>query len=158
MARISKESTEDVASIPVQAVLEEVLEDLEPQIGQAGAQIAVQLDGEAVQFSRKNLKSILYNLLSNAVKYRSPNRQLRVRIACHKQEDYLVLVVEDNGLGMDMRQEEKIFALFKRLHAHVEGTGIGLYMVKKMLENDAGKIKVESQVDVGSAFKVYFKR
>ncbi len=158
MARISKESTEDVASIPVQAVLEEVLEDLEPQIGQAGAQIAVQLDGEAVRFSRKNLKSILYNLLSNAVKYRSPNRQLRVRIACHKQEDYLVLVVEDNGLGMDMRQEEKIFALFKRLHAHVEGTGIGLYMVKKMLENDAGKIKVESQVDVGSAFKVYFKR
>ncbi len=158
MARISKESAEDVASIPVQAVLEEVLEDLEPQIGQAGAQIAVQLDGEAVQFSRKNLKSILYNLLSNAVKYRSPNRQLRVRIACHKQEDYLVLVVEDNGLGMDMRQEEKIFALFKRLHAHVEGTGIGLYMVKKMLENDAGKIKVESQVDVGSAFKVYFKR
>jgi signal transduction histidine kinase len=67
-------------------------------------------------------------------------------------------VVEDNGLGIDMRQEEKIFGLFKRLHTHVEGTGIGLYMVKKMLENAGGKIQVESQVGVGSAFKAYFKR
>jgi signal transduction histidine kinase len=147
-----------VAYITVKEVLKEVLEDLEPQIQEAGAQIALKLDGEAVQFSRKNLKSILYNLLSNAVKYRSPNQQLLVRFACYKQEDYLVLVVEDNGLGMDMHQEEKIFALFKRLHAHVEGTGIGLYMVKKMLENAGGKINVESQVGMGSAFKLYFKR
>ncbi len=61
-----------------------------------------------------------------------PNRPLRVSIACELQQDYLMLVVEDNGLGMDMRQEEKIFALFKRLRAHVEGTGIGLlYPAKK---------------------------
>ncbi len=158
VARISKESTEDVAYIPVRAVLEEVLEDLAPQIQEAGARIDVHLDGEAVQFSRRNLKSVLYNLLSNAVKYRAPDRPLRVRITCQQQTDYLVLVVADNGLGMDMRHEEKIFALFKRLHAHVEGTGIGLYMVRKMLENAAGKITVTSQVDVGSTFNVFFKR
>jgi signal transduction histidine kinase len=68
------------------------------------------------------------------------------------------LTVQDNGLGMDMRQEEKIFALFKRLHNHVEGTGIGLYIVKKIVENAGGKIEVNSQVGVGSVFKVYFKR
>ncbi len=66
--------------------------------------------------------------------------------------------MQDNGLGMDMRQEEKIFGLFKRLHAHVEGTGIGLYIVRKIMENTGGKIKVESQVEVGSTFKVYIKR
>jgi PAS domain S-box-containing protein len=158
VARISKESTEDVAYIPVAEVLEEVLLDLQPQLEEAGAQIAVKLDGENVQFSRKNLKSFLLNLLSNALKYRSTDRQLRVSVASQVQQDYLELVVEDNGLGIDMRQEEKIFGLFKRLHTHVEGTGIGLYMVKKMLENAGGKIKVESQVGVGSAFKVYFKR
>jgi PAS domain S-box-containing protein len=158
VARISKESTEDVACIPVGVVLEEVLEDLAPQVREAGARIDVHLDGEAVQFSRRNLKSVLYNLLSNAVKYRAPDRPLRVSIACQQQADYLVLVVADNGLGMDMRQEEKIFALFKRLHAHVEGTGIGLYMVRKMLENAAGKITVTSQVGVGSTFNVFFKR
>jgi signal transduction histidine kinase len=158
VARISKESTEDVAYIPVAEVLEEVLLDLQPQLEEAGAQVAVKLAAEGVQFSRKNVKSILHNLLSNAVKYRSPDRQLRVRVASQVQQDYLELVVEDNGLGIDMRQEEKIFGLFKRLHTHVEGTGIGLYMVKKMLENAGGKIQVESQVGVGSAFKACFKR
>jgi PAS domain S-box-containing protein len=158
VARISKESTEDVAYIPVAEVLGEVLLDLQPQLEEAGAQIAVELDRENLQFSRKNLKSILHNLLSNALKYRSPGRQLHVSVASQVQQDYLELVVEDNGLGIDMRQEEKIFALFKRLHTHVEGTGIGLYMVKKMVENAGGKIEVESQVGVGSAFKVYFKR
>ncbi len=106
VARISKESTEDVAYIPVAEVLREVLSDLHPQLEEAGAQIAVKLDRESVQFSRKNLKSILYNLLSNAVKYRSPDRQLCVKIDSQVQEDYLELVVEDNGLGIDMRQEE----------------------------------------------------
>jgi hypothetical protein len=158
VARINKASTEDVAYIPVAEVLGQVLLDLQPQLEEVGAQVAVEVDGESVQFSRKSLKSILYNLLSNAAKYRSPDRQLRVKVASQVQEDYLMLVVEDNELGIDMRQEEKIFALFKRLHTHVEGTGIGLYMVKKMLENAGGKIKVESQVGVGSAFKVYFKR
>jgi signal transduction histidine kinase len=158
VARISKESTEDVAYIPVAEVLEEVLLDLQPQLEEAGAQIVVKVAAERVQFSRKNVKSILHNLLSNAIKYRSPDRQLRVSISSQVQEDCVELVVEDNGLGIDMRQEQKIFGLFKRLHTHVEGTGIGLYMVKKMLENAEGKIKVESQVGVGSAFKAYFKR
>jgi signal transduction histidine kinase len=81
-----------------------------------------------------------------------------VQITCQTQADYLLLTVKDNGLGMDMRQEEKIFALFKRLHAHVEGTGIGLYIVKKIVENAGGKIEVESQPGEGSTFRVYFKR
>lgn len=48
--------------------------------------------------------------------------------------------------------------MFRRLHDHVEGSGIGLYMVKKMVDNAGGKIEVDSKVGVGSTFKVYFKR
>jgi signal transduction histidine kinase len=139
-------------------VFEEVRQDLTPQILETGAQIEINLDCPQVNFSRKNLKSILYNLLSNALKYRSASRQPLVRISFDTEENYHLLTVEDNGLGMDMRQEDKIFALFKRLHTHVEGTGIGLYIVKKMLENSGGKIEVDSQVGIGSTFKVYFKR
>jgi PAS domain S-box-containing protein len=156
VARISKESSEDATSINLTDVLEEVLGDLEPQRQEAGAQLTISLDCPAVFFSKKNLKSVLYNLLSNAIKYRSLDRKLLVRIGCQTQADYHVLSVEDNGLGMDMRQEEKIFALFKRLHAHVEGTGIGLYIVRKMVENAGGRIEVESKVGAGSTFRVYF--
>ncbi len=99
----------------------------------------------------------LVNLLSNAIKYH-PERVPLIRIACQLQGAYQVVSVEDNGLGMDMRQEEKIFALFKRLHTHVEGTGIGLYIVKKMVESAGGKVEVESQLNVGSTFSVYFRR
>jgi PAS domain S-box-containing protein len=158
VARISKESTEDVVRIAVAAMLEEVLQDLAPQLREAGTRVDTRLDCPEFDFSRKNLKSVLYNLVGNAVKYRSPDRPSLVRITCRTQGNYYMLTVEDNGLGMDMRQQDKIFALFKRLHTHVEGTGIGLYIVKKILENAGGKIEVESQVGVGSAFTAYFRR
>jgi signal transduction histidine kinase len=158
VARIGKESQEDIATIALSDVLTEVRQDLQSQIREAGALIEENLPCPAVRFSRKNLKSILYNLLGNAVKYRSPDRPPRVRIACREEGAYQVLTVADNGLGMDMRQEHKIFALFKRLHAHVEGTGIGLYIVKRMIENAGGRIEVESQVGVGTTFRVYFRR
>jgi PAS domain S-box-containing protein len=157
VARIGKEGEEDISAIALSEVLGEVLKDLAPQIEETGARIETQLDCRAVHFSRKNLKSVLYNLLSNAVKYRSPDRPLRVDITCGPEGTHQVLTVADNGLGMDMRQEEKIFGLFKRLHNHVEGTGIGLYIVKKMVENAGGKIAVESKVGEGSTFRVYFK-
>jgi PAS domain S-box-containing protein len=158
VARIGKESSEDVASISMGAVLDEVRHDLAPQIAEAGATLDVSLNCPPLHFSRKNLKSILYNLVSNAVKYRSPDRPPHVRLTCYTQEGYYVLTVADNGLGMDMSQEHKIFALFKRLHAHVEGTGIGLYIVKRVIENAGGRIEVESQVGVGTTFRVYFRR
>jgi signal transduction histidine kinase len=62
-------------------------------------------------------------------------------------------------LGLDLTQAgSNLFAMFKRLHSHVEGTGIGLYMVKRIIENAGGHIEVQSQLDVGSTFSVYFPR
>ncbi len=58
---------------------------------------------------------------------------------------------------MNSTDQDKIFGMFKRLHTHVEGTGIGLYIVKRMLENAGGKIAVESKAGEGSIFRVYFK-
>lgn len=158
VARISKESAEDVTLVLPDEIVGEVLLDLNAQIQEANARLEVRLACLPLRFSRKNLKSIIYNLLSNAIKYRSPDREPLIRVSCSVEENYHVLSVEDNGLGMDMRQEEKIFALFKRLHNHVEGTGIGLYIVKKMIENAGGKIEVESKVGTGSTFRVYFKQ
>jgi signal transduction histidine kinase len=65
--------------------------------------------------------------------------------------------VQDNGLGLAPEQQAQLFTMFRRLHSHVEGSGIGLYMVKKILENAGGKVEVESSVGKGSTFRAYFR-
>ena len=100
----------------------------------------------------------MYNLLSNAIKYRAPERVPRVQITCKSTSDYHVLSVKDNGLGIDPSRTDQLFTRFKRLHSHVEGTGIGRYMVKKMVENTGGRVKVDSQLGESTTFLVYYKR
>ena len=65
-----------------------------------------------------------------------------------------MLAVQDNGLGLDQTQQGRLFQVFQRLHTHVEGSGVGLYMVKRLVENAGGTIAVQSQPDVGSIFTV----
>lgn len=152
-------SHEDAAQIDITAVIHEVKLDLTSQIEEAGARFEMDLHQcTLVHFSAKNARSIVYNLLSNAIKYRSPNRQTIIRLQCYPEGEYLIFTVEDNGLGMDLTDKSKIFAMFKRLHDHVEGTGIGLYIVKKIVENAGGKIEVQSKVGEGTTFSVYFKQ
>jgi signal transduction histidine kinase len=79
-----------------------------------------------------------------------------VRLLSRTQGHYLVLEVQDNGLGLDLTRERELFSMFQRYHTHVEGSGIGLYMVKKIVENAGGRIEVESKLDHGSTFFVYF--
>lgn len=55
-----------------------------------------------------------------------------------------------------MRKKDKVFGMFKRLHTHVEGTGVGMYIVKRIMENASGKIEVESEEGVGTTFRLYF--
>jgi signal transduction histidine kinase len=64
--------------------------------------------------------------------------------------------VQDNGLGLTEAQQGQLFGIFRRLHTHVEGSGVGLHMVKRMVENAGGTITVASQPGVGSTFTVTF--
>lgn len=65
-----------------------------------------------------------------------------------------MLEVQDNGLGLTPEQQGKLFGMFRRLHAHVPGSGMGLYMVKRIVENAGGTITVRSQPNEGSTFIV----
>jgi len=67
-----------------------------------------------------------------------------------------MISVEDNGLGINLAKHgTKLFTLYKRFHNHVEGRGIGLYMVKNQVESLGGKVEVESSIDAGTVFKVF---
>jgi len=111
-----------------------------------------------ISFSRTNFKSILSNLLTNAIKYRDSERALKISIRCYSETEYSVLEVEDNGLGIKKENISKIFEMFRRIHHHVEGSGIGLYIVKRIVDNSGGKIEVDSVEGKGTRFRVYFKK
>lgn len=104
------------------------------------------------------LESILMNLISNAVKYFSPNRNPIISINTEVQDDFLLLVVEDNGLGIDTQlHKQRLFKMFNRFHHHPNGSGMGLYLVKSMVEKLGGTIEIESEVDRGTKFSIRLK-
>jgi signal transduction histidine kinase len=69
----------------------------------------------------------------------------------------MLLSFADNGLGIQADQVDKIFLMFKRVHTHVEGSGIGLYIVKRIIENNGGRVEVQSEPGRGTTFNMYFK-
>lgn len=106
---------------------------------------------------RSYIQSILFNFISNAIKYRSEKRKLIIHVSTTKIDDLFLLSFQDNGIGMDLTNTDpyKIFGLYQRMHDHVEGKGLGLYLVKTQVEFLNGTVEVESQVNVGTTFKVY---
>jgi PAS domain S-box-containing protein len=138
-------------------VVQDVRLDLMPALAAAHTQLTVEIDSElVVSFSPANLRSIVYNLLGNAVKYRATDRSSQVQLRAEQTPQAVVLTVQDNGLGMSEVQQRQLFGLFQRLHTHVEGTGVGLYITKRLVENAGGTIHVHSQPNVGSTFTVTF--
>jgi signal transduction histidine kinase len=108
-----------------------------------------------IRIVRPMLQSIFYNLLSNAIKYRSPERPLQVTATSRSENGYAILDITDNGLGFNISlHNENLFKLYRRFHTHVQGRGLGLYLIKTQVDVLQGTIEVASEPDKGSTFKV----
>ena len=154
LQRTFDEPAELLALVPVVAG---VVADLAPAIEEASAQLHLAVPaGLHVSFAPASLRSIVYNLLSNALKYRDPTRPAQVWLRTEAQPGAIVLTVRDNGLGLTDSQQQRLFGVFQRLHTHVEGTGVGLYMIKRLIENAGAAITVTSAPGVGTTFTVTF--
>ena len=141
-------------------VLEEVKSSLLMLIKNNKVNFQINFKEETINYNKSILESIFYNLISNAIKYGSDIRQKKVIISSDKEGEYTVLRFEDNGIGFDTTKDmDKVFSIFERVHEQGEatGTGIGLYMIKQMIELNGGKIEVESEVDKGTTFIVKLK-
>lgn len=157
ISKVQKSDNEDLEQINLVDVLEDVKESIGQEILKSRAVISYDFSqAKKISFSKKNIKSIIYNLLSNAIKYRDDTREADIHIFTERLPNYILLSVKDNGLGIEENNKTKIFTMFKRFHSHVDGTGIGLYIVKRIIDNAGGKIEVESEIGAGSCFKVYF--
>lgn len=134
------------------------LEELKLQVEETNAHIDYDFsENPTIMYHEIFLNSILLNLVSNAIKYRGSNAPL-IRIKTSKKGDYTVLSIKDNGIGMDMAQVgENLFKPFRRFHSQAEGKGIGLHIVKSMVEKNGGKIEVWSEKGKGTQFTLYLK-
>lgn len=146
---------EVVKTISPATVLQEVLEDFEEKLP------GLQTDFEEVdtmQYIEVYLRSVYTNMLSNAVKYASPERTLEVSVSARKENDGIVLSFTDNGQGIDLEKHgAKLFQPFTRFTNKANGSGIGLFLVKTMIERNGGRVTVESHPERGTTFRFYLR-
>ena len=152
-----EQEVEHSEEINLLKLLEEVKRSISVSLRAITVDFEIDFRVENIKFSKKNLRSIFINLLSNAIKYRHIDRDLKIIIKSKRIADFVELSFEDNGIGIEEEHIRDIFAKFKRVNSGInvaEGSGIGLFLVKKIAENAGGSISVVSKYGQGSCFKI----
>jgi light-regulated signal transduction histidine kinase (bacteriophytochrome) len=139
-----------VVPVNVEAALATVLLNLQMAVQSSNARITFD-SLPLVYMDEVQLIQLLQNLVSNGIKYAGP--EPRIHISAREAGPEWIFSVQDNGLGIDMKYANQIFAVFKRLHGRdYPGTGIGLAICKRIIDRRGGRIWVESAVGKGSTF------
>lgn len=142
----------EFAPVAMEGILTRVMDHLQLAIGDHDA--AVTHDPlPVVQGDDLQMTQLLQNLIGNAIKFRGPTPP-RIHVGVRKQDAHWLFFVRDNGIGMDPQYAERIFAIFQRLHSRDEypGTGIGLAICRKIVEQHGGRIWVDSEPGKGATF------
>jgi PAS domain S-box-containing protein len=130
---------------------------LHEQIVKKNAQINVIVpDYVMVNYNSAYLESILYNFISNAIRYSHPDRTPEITISFIEREN--ILTISDNGIGIDLKKNgEKLFGMYKTFNNNPNSKGIGLFITKNQIDAMGGWIKVESEINIGTKFSIFFK-
>jgi len=124
-------------------IVNEVITEFNGQISSIGATVSLAKTFPKICVDRSRIKQVLTNLVQNSIKYRDKTVPLKIEIGHRLSEGETIFFVRDNGLGMDASEAEKLFDLFYRGTADGEGSGIGLAIVKKIIEAHKGRIWVQ---------------
>ncbi|MCC6498953.1 MAG: PAS domain-containing protein [Anaerolineales bacterium] len=140
--------------LPFEQIVQEARDLLAGSFHQSDIQVAVKDNLPVVRGDRIRLVEVMQNLLSNAIKFMGAQAEPRIEIGCTGQDSngMATLFVRDNGIGIEPQFHEKVFGLFNRLNPNIEGTGVGLTLVRRIVEVHGGKVWVESRPSAGSAF------
>jgi PAS domain S-box-containing protein len=147
-------------SVNLNDVMKEVLEDLELRINETNASITSDTL-PTIEANRGHMYELLQNILSNAIKYHKKNEPPRVSVTCKELEnDFIEIIVEDNGIGFEEKYATRIFKPFERLHRRDEfgGSGIGLAICKRISIYHGGHIVAKSILNIGSTFIITLPR
>ena len=139
--------------IPFEEIVREALEMVSAHLNAKNVKIKIAADRQLLYGDRQRLREVFENLLDNAVKYLGAEPVPEILIGVRSAGDEMVYYVQDNGIGLAPQYQEKIFGLFEKLDPTVEGTGVGLAIVKRVIEVHGGRIWVESKgMGHGSTF------
>ena len=155
-SRVSKQQETEL--VDCSEILKIVLNNINDIVQENKVKIVVdklpQLKSNSLQMTQ-----LFQNLISNAIKFHSHNEP-QIHISVKEQKNEWLFSIKDNGIGIDKKYEEKIFVIFQRLHTRnqYEGTGIGLAICKKIIDQHEGKIWFESQPEQGTTFYFTIKK
>jgi signal transduction histidine kinase len=141
-------------AVEMRQLVQEALNQIQPQIEAAHIHVYIQPDLPIVRCGKSRIVQIFVNLLTNAVKYMGKNPSPQIKIGWQDRGEFYEFFVADNGIGIDPQYHEKIFEVFQTLREleGVEGTGVGLTIVKRIIEYHKGVVWVTSQKGKGSTF------
>ncbi len=131
-------------TVTLTELFESVAHGMDIQIASGGANLKVQSQMPPIRVDRQRMAEVAQNLLENALKFSSNSSQPEISISAQVEGDQVICCVADNGIGIKPEFREQIFGLFNRLNPSYEGTGIGLALVKRIIEVHDGSVWVES--------------
>ncbi|MDQ3100650.1 MAG: PAS domain-containing protein [Bacteroidota bacterium] len=153
--RMQDEKPAEDERLSISNIFEDVILSLREEIHQYKVQVQSHFDVLEIIFHRKGMRSIVYNLLSNALKYRKADVPLQIIASTKKENDQIILTISDNGIGIAPENQPMIFEKYTRINREIQGTGMGLYIITRMLEARGDRIELQSVPGEGSTFKVY---
>lgn len=136
-------------------LVQDVLTQMEERIAKRGIQVIVNPCCARVYGDRLRLREVMQNLMENAMKFMGEQPEPTIEIGVREGNNERIFYVADNGIGIEPRYQEKVFGLFERLNPSIEGTGVGLALVKRIIEVHGGKIWIESE-GIGHGSTFYF--
>lgn len=145
-------------NVDIEACFNKVVAEFQQQLDSINAEVVYDFaELLSIEYVPSFLESIFRNLISNAIKYRSPERRLHISIKTKSRKKRNLLVIKDNGIGIDLeRNESKLFHMYRTFHTNDDARGVGLFLVKSKVEALGGDITVKSQLGKGSSFSVRF--
>ena len=134
-------------------IVREALEMVSGRLNAQKVQVKIAADRHLLYGDRQRLREVFENLLDNAIKYLHSQPAPEIKVGIRSVGDEVIYYVQDNGIGVAPQYQEKIFGLFEKLDPAVEGTGVGLAIVKRIIEIHGGRIWLESKgIGCGSTF------
>jgi light-regulated signal transduction histidine kinase (bacteriophytochrome) len=144
----------------VSKYVKKAVKEFKKALTEVNAEVTFSIDQSIkLNFPLTDFSTILFNLIENAIKFRDPNRTLKIDFIVTETHDEVILKIKDNGLGFDEKVAKgKLFVFYQRMHGKIEGKGLGLQIVRNIMDIHEGQIHFMSQTGLGSIFLLNFKK